>query len=283
MVTTPPVAWQSLLKLNPDSVMPLYHQLKERLREATATLEPGSALPSEKELTHFANVSRATVRKALADLAQEGFLYSRRGRGTFTAYPRVEASLDRPIGFTEAMTRLGRKPSTKVLSVGRVAPISEVARRLRIDPADDLFVIERLRLIDGEPCMVEKTHLPGPLVPGLGDRDLSGSLYQVLSEEYDLRPSRGIEAITAVNADRYLAALLDVPIAAALIATARTTETETKVPLEFTVRHARGDLCSFRVSLNQESTLIDRSPNDLLPLDDHISSVLTRAPMAARR
>ncbi len=53
-------------------------------------------IPSEKELMELSDVGRATVRRAISDLAQEGFLQTHQGRGTFTARPHIEAALSRP-------------------------------------------------------------------------------------------------------------------------------------------------------------------------------------------
>ncbi len=253
------VDWSGALRLDATDVVPLYHQLKARLRSEARRLEPGTLIPSEKELMHLAGVGRATVRKAIADLVQEGVLATRQGRGTFTAPSRIETSLSRPVGFTEAMERLGRRPSTRVLTAERAEAQPDVAERLGLAAGDGVFVIDRLRLIDGEPCMIERTHMAERLLPGLLDVDLSGSLYLAISERYGLRPAAGSESIVAVNADRRLAHLLEVPIASALLATVRTTETDQGVPLEYTLRHARGDLLAFTVVLAAGSTLADRS------------------------
>lgn len=259
------MAWVDRLRVDPGAVTPLYHQLKEQLRTAAARLEPGATIPSEKELMQVTGVGRATVRKAIADLVQEGVLYTQQGRGTFTAPRRIETSLERPAGFTETMRRLGRQPSTQVLKAELVRPSSDIAGPLRLDPDDRVYVIERLRLIDEQPCMLERTHMPERLLPDLLEQDLSGSLYELLAVRYQVQPATGTETIVAVNADRHLAQLLAVPIASALIATVRHTQTRANQPLEYTLRHARGDLLSFRVSLSAAATLSDIAlPDPLL-------------------
>jgi GntR family transcriptional regulator len=251
------VDWQARLRLHPDVAVPLYHQLRERLRAAARECEPDTLIPSEKEIMTYAGVSRATARRAIADLVQDGVLLARQGRGTFTAPRRVQAALgQQPAGFTETMRRLGRNPRTEVLSADVVEAPAELAARLELPPAARVFVLERLRLLDEEPCMVEKAHLSADLFPDLLDQDLTGSLYDVLRLRYGLGPAQGVETIIAVNADRRMANLLRVPVAAALIATARTTSTESGRPIEYTLRHARGDLCSFGVELRGTSSAL---------------------------
>jgi GntR family transcriptional regulator len=249
--------WQRILALDPGSGLPLYHQLRERLRQAIRSSDPDTQLPPERDIMAWAQVSRATARRAIADLVQEGLLVARQGRGTFTAPHRVTAELGRrPLGFTEAMTRAGRRPGTRVLESAVVPASADVAAQLEVAEGSDVVLIERLRLIDDEPAMLERAHLPAALCPDLADRDLSGSLYTVLRRHYDLAPAQGEETIVAVNADHRLARVLHVPVAAALLATARTTRTDGGARLEYTLRHARGDLCSFFVELRDSASVL---------------------------
>ena len=216
-------------------------------------------MASETELMRSHQVSRATARRAIADLVHEGVLYTRQGRGTFVAPTRVLTGLDRPAGFTEAMTALGRSPSSRVLRVARERAAVDVAAALRVPVGAELHQIERLRLLDGDPCMIERARIPVTRAPGLETRTLDGSLYVLLEREYGLVPAGGQEIVIAVNAEPESARLLDVPLAAALLVTVRTTVDANGVPFEHTDRRARGDLCSFRVSLDRESGLADRA------------------------
>jgi DNA-binding GntR family transcriptional regulator len=234
---------------------PLYRRLRDELR--TVAREEGAHAPiaSETELMRAHGVSRSTARRAIADLVHEGVLYTRQGSGTFVAPARVLTGLDRPVGFTEAMTALGRTPSSEVLGVRRIRAPADAATALR---TRDVWEVERLRRLDGEPCMLERARIPAALAPGLDEHDLSGSLYALLEREYRLVPAGGHEVVLAVNAERGAALRLDVPLAAALLSTVRTTVDAGGVPFEHTERQARGDLCSFRVSLDGDSAIADR-------------------------
>lgn len=227
--------------------MPLYHQLKEQLRAAAIEVAPGTLMPSEKQLMDYAGVSRATARKAVSDLVQEGVLVSERGRGTFTVRRRVERDPARLVGFTEAMRRLGRRTRTEVLSVEQAAAADDVAARLAIEPGAATVVIKRLRLVDEEPCMVTLTHVSAALLPGIASRDLTAPFYELLRGEYGLTPVRGKETIIAVSADPRLAQLLCIPAGAPVLSSSLTTETERGTPLEYTIKHARADLYAVTV------------------------------------
>lgn len=255
--------WETLLQLDPGSFVPKYVQLADRLRDAIQTLPEGSSVPSEKDLMDLSGVGRATARAAVSELVREGLLVAHRGRGTFTQRARLDTSLSRPSGFSETMTALGRTPNSRVLSVTTLPAIESIASRLGVSVGTSLLCIERLRLIEDEPCMLERTYVVAELVPGLADRDLSGSMYQILSAEYGLVPSRGTESILSLNADAQVANLLGIPLASAVLATTRVTHTSSGAPVEYTLRHARGDLCSFTVSLDS-GTAADGSPVGLL-------------------
>lgn len=255
--------WLTLLTLEQSSFVPKYVQLADRLRNALQALPEGTTIPSEKELMDLTGVGRATARAAVTELVREGLLVAHRGRGTFKQRARLDTSLARPSGFSESMTALGRKPSSRVLSVSTLPANESIAGRLGVDVGTSLLCVERLRLIDDEPCMLERTHLIAGLVPGLAELDLTDSLYEILRVKYGLAPSRGTESILSLNADAHVAHILGIPIAAAVLATTRVTHTSSGSPVEYTLRHARGDLCSFTVSLDS-GPAADGSPVGLL-------------------
>ncbi len=71
--------------LDPDSAVPLYHQLKQQLMDEiiAGTYRPGDRLPTEHELCQQHGISRTPVRKALTELADEDVIVRIRRRGTF--------------------------------------------------------------------------------------------------------------------------------------------------------------------------------------------------------
>lgn len=251
--------WASHLHVKPAGFAPMYAQLAEGLREAIRTMAPGDPVPSEKELMEITGVGRVTARKAVGELVAEGLLVAIRGKGTFVASPRVATKLGRLAGFSETMRRLGRVPSSVLISATELGATSVVAERLRVDTGTPLVRIERLRLMDAEPCMLETTHMVAAIVPGLLTHDLTGSLYDLLRRQWGLVPAAGNESIVAMSADRDVARKLTIPTGAAILATSRTTTSDRDIPLEFTLRHARGDLCSFLVPLNSGTVLGDQS------------------------
>ena len=73
-------------------------------------------LPSEPTLVRKHRAARATVRRAMAKLQEEGLVYSRQAVGTFVAEARVEQDLDQLFSFTEFMVYRGIRPGSRVIT-----------------------------------------------------------------------------------------------------------------------------------------------------------------------
>ena len=86
-----------------DSPLALYYQLKESFISniLSAVWPPDSKMPSERELCETYNVSRVTVRKALDELVQGGFIYRKQGKGTFVKRKSLEQKLSKFYSFSE--------------------------------------------------------------------------------------------------------------------------------------------------------------------------------------
>lgn len=160
---------------------PLYEQVAAALRLAIAhgELGAGSALPSEAELRAQHRVSRDTVRKALARLAQEGLITGSQGRVRYVrSYAPLRWSLSSFEGrgrgdstnavdaWAAEVKNQDRQPS-EVIEVGIVVPPVRVAERLQLDPGSGLAVVRRrIRYADDKPYQLADSYFPEQLVRG---------------------------------------------------------------------------------------------------------------------
>ena len=184
-----------------EGPVPLHHQVYLDLRDALEAGEwtPGDRLPPERELAERYGVSLITVRRALTDLARERRLERTQGRGTFVSKPPIPLDLDTPSSFTEEIRRLGHAPATRIVTARTMAAEPAVADALEIAHGAHVVHLERLRMADGEPLLLEQVYLPEARFPGLLAGDLEhGSLYELLADRYGTNVVRAREALEPV-------------------------------------------------------------------------------------
>ena len=247
-------SWENvrdLPQLQSNGDTPLYLQLKEWMLERirNRSFDPNAALPSERLLMSELKISRATVRQAIDALEREGWVERQHGRGTFVNNQKVEQPTGRLSGFSENMRLAGLTPSSRLVSARLEDPEDKVANLLNLLPGQVVAAIERIRLADNEPLMVERSFLNYRFVPKLLEHDLSGSLYELLKVHYRLELSSGEESIEVVGADADLGEKLSINVSDAVLYTERLVTDVRGNLLEFAQRYARADKCKFRVTL----------------------------------
>src|SRR2546421_7379649 len=167
---------------------------RQQVLELIERLGVGTAIPSERQLSADLGVWRLTVRAALDDLAREGYLVRRRGSGTYVQQPKIAHELTMT-SFSEDMRRRGMVPGSRTLSMETELAGARLGRLLNVSPSEEILVIKRLRLADGETMAIETLHLPEHLVPGLQAKDLGGSFYELVKERYGIVIASGTQAI----------------------------------------------------------------------------------------
>lgn len=171
------------LSLDRSSTVPLYDQLASQMRAAIddGTLAPGDPFENELSLAARLQVSRPTVRKAIAQLVDDGLLVRHRGIGTRVASPVVHQRDDLTPLFDE-LDRTGRRPTTQVVRLVPARRNKVAATALGLDPRTPLVYLERVRWSDGRPLVVLRSWLP-PGLPPLDAADLAAhGLYELLAE-----------------------------------------------------------------------------------------------------
>lgn len=214
-------------------------------------LRPHARLPSEPELVRRFGAARATVRRALAVLQDEGRVYSRQAVGTFVAEPPVEQELDQLSGFTEFMTHRGLKPGSRLIAaeVQRIKdPKSPVLLHLGLPAGAGVLFVRRLRLAGQQPLVIANTWLSAARFPGFLKQDLERvSIYDVMGTA-GYRPTEAVQTIEAVTLEAADAKLLTVPKGSAALLIRRA-GTARGVPVEYAIDYYRADRTRFRVHL----------------------------------
>lgn len=234
--------------LDPADSVPLYQQLRDRLRAKLTEGWPRERpIPSERQIMQITGLSRMTVRQAIAELVHEGMLRRDHGRGTFVADSRITRLLTGHSSFRDVVQKRGGLATTTVVRQRVVPANAAQATLLQVEPEEDLLDLVRLRLIDAEPVMVDYTHVPLRLCPSLVAADLSRSLYEYLATTCAVPAQQSIDTIEAVAATGEVSELLDVAEGAPLLLMRRLARTTSNLPLEITDEYVRPDRCLYRV------------------------------------
>ncbi|MEY9971416.1 GntR family transcriptional regulator [Lysinibacillus sp. RC46] len=240
-----------LKKLNKQSSVPLYIQLKEVLTEyIEKNMTIGEILPTEKELEKLYTVSRMTVRNAIDELQRSGVVVKQQGRGTFVNNNKMTQDIGTIFSWTEEMAIKQKKSLTLETTIQEVEPSKKLRDSLKLAPDEKVVSIARVRAVENEPVVIMINYLKNKYVPGLEKRGLSSdSLYKDLEEIYNIFLESAEEVITARSATSYEASKLRVPEGTAVLHVRRTSFIKNKIPVEVVDMVVRGDRYEYFVEL----------------------------------
>jgi GntR family transcriptional regulator len=220
---------------------PKYYAVKRHLLDFIGSLEPGAAVPTERELALQMQTSRTTVRQALGELVAEGRLVRRQGSGTYVAEPKITWPLYLA-SFTEQVKASGFTPSAEVLRTRRIAATTELAERLGIGSRAPVYKLERRRLADNWPIAVEIAWLSAERFPGLTRLiRMHGSLHAILSDHYQTKLQTGEESIETAPATPREAGPLRVDVGSPMLVVTRQNFDASGAPVELARTWFRGD------------------------------------------
>lgn len=237
--------------------VPLYYQLKTMITDEikSGRYEIDSLIPTEKDLSDQFGISRTTIRQAITELVQEGWLYRVKSKGTFIARRKIKQDfLQRLETFDAQMSRIGVKPSTEVLDFKVVKANDEVALNLGISAGDKVFYLLRRRFGDEIPVVLVSTYLPYDKCQFLKDCDFNNhSMYSCLASHPGTRIYRAQRIIEATAATAEVAKYLNIRKGAPVQLFHTIGFTESEVRLEYSIAHYRGDMSSFQISVFVDS------------------------------
>ena len=235
------------------SAIPLYLKVKEHLIKQikNGDYKTDQKIPGENELTGIYNVSQITVRKALSELVNEGYLYRLQGKGTFVAKRKINRMLNL-MSFTEEMRSKELKCVSRVLEIKSIKE-SGIAQELETLTTEPIIKVERLRIIDELPVAIQSSYLPAAIISleRLQDIYQQHSLYKVLSDA-GIYPARAYEKYNVdVLRDNRLCTLLKMEQGAPVFKVNRYTYTEDNQLFEYAVSILKGELYTMEVELTK--------------------------------
>lgn len=192
--------------IDKSSPIPIYYQLKNDLisQIAQGKWKPGECIASERELCEIYGVSRMTIRQALGELVQENVLFRIKGKGTFVCEQTVKQ--EDMMSFTEMMKQTGRNLRTEVIDFKK---INTPEHLIEIITLDEIYIINRKRIVDNECIAIEKVYIPVDYCGYIDEKMLEGSLFKIL-EEFGYVIDHSQSAIASVIMNEELKELFNV-------------------------------------------------------------------------
>jgi GntR family transcriptional regulator len=191
---------------------PLYAQVRERLIERIRSGEwkPGQLIANEFEIAAEFGVSQGTARKAIGDLASEGLVVRRQGRGTFVVEHTPAHVLFRFFNLFDS-DGAAVVPDSRDVRSSVAQASSEEREALGLDAGARVIRITRIRTRDGAPFIAEAIALPEALFLGLAEQaEMPNTLYDLFQKAYGVLVTRTDDRISAVAADTETAAALGI-------------------------------------------------------------------------
>ena len=237
-----------------QSKSPLYYQLAEIIINdiKEKNLQENDRILTEREYCEKYNLSRSTVRQAIAYLEKKGYIYKVQGCGTFVSSRVMKQKLLKFYSFTEEAKKQGKTPSSKILSFKEKKADEKICKELNINKDDKVYELQRLRLADDEVVMYEKTYLLEKKMQGLSKNILlENPLYDILQNRYSISFTKATERFSVLLADENIAEILTIPQGSPIIRLQRWTYAGMEI-IEYTVSLVRGDRFEFEVELEEK-------------------------------
>jgi GntR family transcriptional regulator len=242
--------------VDPSNPIPKYLQISAWLKELiqTGRYKKGKKLPSEIELSKMCDVNRNTLRQAIGELVSAGILRKEKGIGTFVSSSMPVAlkhKLNRISSFSDDLSNIGLKEKTKILKKGIEDAKHHVTKTLVLDTNNKVIVVCRLRAGNDIPLIYEESYLPCDMFKDILDMDLTGSMYKIISERFNIVLARCEQTIGAVNLKGNIAKILDLAENSAGIFMESITFDQNSIPIEFLYSYYWGDKYIFEVELGR--------------------------------
>jgi GntR family transcriptional regulator len=201
-------------KLDIQSRIPYYYQLKQFIIKQieSGNWHSGQMLPYENQLCQHFNISRTVVRQTLQELKNDGYIMTKKGKGTYITEPEISENITQNlVGFYETWTAMGLKVENVILGLEKNNPNKEVKDALKLDENDEVIILRRLSKLNDKPYSISVNYIPFKPLKNLLNEDFRFTgLYTLLEKKYNMELTHGQSTIQIALATKEEAELLNV-------------------------------------------------------------------------
>ncbi|MEG2512453.1 MAG: GntR family transcriptional regulator [Acetivibrio sp.] len=132
-------------------------------------LKKSNKLPREETLAEMIGVSRITIRAALNDLASQGLIFRRQGKGTFVNVDslNIKVKFNPAMEFTQMIKDSGYQPSVKLLNIKMVPWDKRIGELLQGEPEEKLVLTEKFFMANEKICSYCRDYFTPSLIGGV--------------------------------------------------------------------------------------------------------------------
>jgi GntR family transcriptional regulator len=238
--------------IDKHSVIPLYYQLAELLRERIRSRDLGSGdqVPSERDLMQAYHLSRNTVRQAMGILENEGLIVRDHGHGTYVSNlsNNFHYMLDTFLENYDLLRRAGYTPSMQQVSTKKVIPPDVVSHALQLQNGESTICHTMIFYADDRPAMYTKDYLPVMMV-GEDNPPAGGKMFwEYLERSSGKRVEYVLIDISPVEAVGEIAKAFHIGLGSPVLLFKETFLDETQtVPIAFSLNYFNGEVLSFNL------------------------------------
>lgn len=174
------------------SAIPVYIQIKDDIIEKIrqGKWQENQKISSEKQLIETYKVGRGTVREAIKLVVDEGYLYIKKGVGTFVSQKDVGISIEPFVSLTYFIKMRGLQLITTVLEEKEILISKALSELTGLEEKDPCLYVKRLRVLEGNPVAVEEFYFPKYSFRYLKGYDFTKGISHYLFEEKKIQVSK---------------------------------------------------------------------------------------------
>ena len=230
-----------------EDLTPVYHKLEKAIKEQieNGRLAVDEKIPSEREIARLNNVSLATVRRALQNLVQSGFLHRIQGKGTFVSNTALRRKKVRYYSLANKFQAEINQPAIKFIELKHIPGNRQINRHLKLKSTQDLYELRRVVFFNGNPLIYCQSFLPCQICTGLKKFKKTDfekfALYIFLEQKFGITTMRNIELYSATLAEENVANRLNVQAGHPLLKVEMLALTYKEKPYEYRISYCLTD------------------------------------------
>jgi GntR family transcriptional regulator len=212
--------------------------------------EIGDRLPSEHELAKKLRVSRVTLREAIRQLREDGFIYSRRGSGTYLSghVKQIAGTLDVNDGLSRTLMQAGLRPGVTEYQTELIHASQYLADKLKVKKGCGIVLLKRVRTADDKPVVYSLDHLSPRVATILLSIDGTiGSLFEMI-EQSGIRIGNSFAEVSPESCTKELAQKLSYKVGGPILVLKQVLVDQKGSPLFYGEDYFRPDCFVFSIN-----------------------------------